>query len=141
MRKQDYLHEAYRQLNNSVHYKKLTEDPTGNFANEVKSTVTKMFQKGSFNKQVMNFLIPSNPRTALFYLLPKAHKPGNPGRPLILWHSYRNISRHVDHLLQPLAAQVPSYIRDTTSFLNKLQIHPNHHLVVYWSHWMLLHYI
>ena len=123
MKKQDYLFEAYRQLNNSEYYEKLTENPTDCFANEVKSTVTKMFQKGSIDQKVLNFLVPSNPRTALLYLLPKIHEPGNPGRPIVssCGTATENISRYVDYFLQHLAAQVPSYIKNTTSFLNKIQ--------------------
>ena len=64
----------------------------------------------------------SNPRTPRFYLLPKVHKPNNPGRPVVSsinCHT-ENISQFVDHHLQPLTKKLTSYIQDTTDFLRKL---------------------
>ena len=67
--------------------------------------------------------MPINPRVARFYLLPKIHKPGNPGRPIVSSNSAptKNISRFVDFFLQPCVTRLPSYIRDTTDFINKLR--------------------
>ena len=55
------------------------------------------------------------------------HKPGNPGRPVISsigCHTER-ISKYVDYHLQPLNQALPSYIKDTTDFLNKLDTLPD----------------
>ena len=118
LNKEDYLSKAYRQLDNTDHYRKLSSDPTATLANDVKQAVLQMFRNDSTDKHAMNFLTPKNPRMAIFYLLSKIHKPGNPGRPIIssCGTATENISKYVDHFLQPLATQVPSYIRDTTDF-------------------------
>ncbi len=65
---------------------------------------------------------PKNPRTARFYHLPKIHKAGHPGRPIVssCGAPTERISEFVDHHLKPLVQQTPSYIRDTTDFLQKL---------------------
>ena len=61
-----------------------------------------------------------NQRHPKFYTL--LHKPAVPGRPVvnsINSHTSR-ISKYVDFHLQPLAQQLPSYIKDTSHFLRKL---------------------
>ncbi|XP_053899191.1 uncharacterized protein LOC128845033 [Malaclemys terrapin pileata] len=63
---------------------------------------------------------PSEPRPGVFHLLPKIHKPGNPGRPIIsgIGTLTAGLSGYLDSLLRPYT---PSYLRDTTDFLRKLQ--------------------
>ena len=61
-------------------------------------------------------------RAGRFYLLPKIHKEGCPGRPVISgWNTpTEKISRFVDHNLRPLVPTINSYIKDTNDFLRKL---------------------
>ena len=68
------------------------------------------------------FLIQSNPKPGRFYILPKIHKTGNPGRPIVSSNSHpsERISQFVDHHLKPLVHTTHSFIKDTTHFLNKL---------------------
>ena len=63
-----------------------------------------------------------NPRARRFYILPKIHKQGNPGRPIISsnGHPTERISEFVDYHLK-LVQTLPSYIKDTTHFLLQLQ--------------------
>ncbi|PIK58362.1 hypothetical protein BSL78_04750 [Apostichopus japonicus] len=62
-------------------------------------------------------------KAARFYLLPKIHKPGNPGRPIISGNGSptEKISLFVDHFIKPLVPQINSYIHDTPDFLRKLE--------------------
>ena len=64
-----------------------------------------------------------NPRAGRLHILPKIHKQGNPGRPIISSnvHSTERISEFVDYHLKPLVQTLPSYIKDTTHFLLQLQ--------------------
>ena len=61
-------------------------------------------------------------RPGRFYTIPKMHKQGHPGRPIVSsnGHPTERISQFVDHHLQPLVIKLPSYIKHTTHFLNKL---------------------
>jgi hypothetical protein len=63
------------------------------------------------------------PRTSNFYLLPKIHKTNNPGRPIVnsIGSPTERISAFIDDTLKPLASQVPSFIKDTTDFLNTIK--------------------
>ena len=56
--------------------------------------------------------------------LPKIHKVNNPGRPIVSSnnHPTERISQFVDFHLKPLVFTIPSYVKDTTDFLNKLAI-------------------
>ena len=62
-------------------------------------------------------------RAARLYLLPKIHKPGNPGRPIVASNgsATENILRSADFFLRPSIIQLPSYNWDTTNFTNKLR--------------------
>ena len=81
--KEDYIKEADRQLIDQTYYQQLTADLTIQHAAEIKKFVNSMATRGLIDKKTKEFLIPYNPRVARFYLLPKIHKPGNPGRPIV----------------------------------------------------------
>ena len=68
-------------------------------------------------------LRPANSRTPIFYMLPKIHKPNNPGRPVIssVNSHTEKLSAYVDEFLRPLAQALPSHIRDTTDFIIRLK--------------------
>ena len=75
-----------------------------------------------------------NPKTPKFYISPKIHKENSPGRPVtntINSHT-SEISRFFNHHLQPLVREIPSYIKDTNDFINKINnfaVPPNSLLV------------
>ena len=64
-----------------------------------------------------------DPKPPKFYTLPKIHKKSNPGRPVISSISCHttNISKYVDHHLQEHVSKLPSYVKDTTDFINKIK--------------------
>ena len=75
-------------------------------------------------------LITNEAKTPKFYTQPKIHKPNNPGRPVISSINCHtaNISKFVDYHLQDHVTKLPSYLKDTTDFINKtkdLQVPPN----------------
>ena len=54
--------------------------------------------------------------------MPKIHKKNNPGRPVISSINCHtsNISKFVDYHLQEHVQNLPSYVKDTTDFINKI---------------------
>ena len=68
-------------------------------------------------------LTPDPPRIPVFYTLTKIHKPTPVGRPIISWCDgpIERISAFVDHLIQPIAQNQASYLKDTTDFLNFIE--------------------
>ncbi len=91
------------------------------FIDKLKTT---MKQDEYITKDTYGYLLPHQPRCSRFYTLPKIHKNRQkpPGRPIVSanGHPTEHISEYVSHVLNPLAFKLPSYIKDTTHFLNKL---------------------
>ncbi|XP_063438424.1 uncharacterized protein LOC134719344 [Mytilus trossulus] len=55
--------------------------------------------------------------------MPKIHKTGNPGRPIVSANSHptEKISEFVDHHLRSHVKELPSFIQDTTDYLKKME--------------------
>ena len=76
------------------------------------------------DQQAYSYLLPRRSRPARLYISPKIHKnkQNPPGRPIVSANSHptENISQFVDSHLNPLVPKLPSYIKDTTHFLKRL---------------------
>ena len=118
----DYVREAERQLNDSKNYKVLAKDPTTTNNDLVNQTIDRFTKEQLINGNIANGLKNPSPRTLQFYISPKMHKEGNPGRPVVssIYFHTANISKYVDHHLQPIVKQIPSYVKDTSDFINKI---------------------
>ena len=121
--KKDYLTEAYRQLNNTNHYQRISDDPTPQIQQQIKTLVKKMHDDQLIDDTTNKFLSPENTtNTPTLYLLPKIHKPDIPGRPIISGCGGPTVklSQYADFILKPLLQNIPSYIQDTTDFLKRI---------------------
>ena len=118
-----YITECLRQLNDSKFYKTLDTDITGDLQKRIQVYAERMHRDDIIDEYTKRFLIQSNPKAGRFYVLPKIHKQGNPGRPIVSsnGHPTERIPQFVDFHLKPLAQTTPSFIKDTTHFLNKLE--------------------
>ena len=120
---EDYIQEAMRQLNDTDHYKKLPNDTTMLHCELVNNTIEKFKKAGKLKDKLADGLKVTEPRTPLFYLLPKIHKKDHPGRPVISsinCHTSK-ISEFVDYQLQPFVQSLSSCVKDTTDFLKKIK--------------------
>ena len=63
------------------------------------------------------------PKLPKLYTLSNMHKKNNPGRPVIssIGCHTANISKYVDYHLQGRVSKLPSYVKDTTDFINKIK--------------------
>ena len=100
----------------------------------VNDTIDRFKKENLLSKKLADGLKSVNPKTPKFYISPKIHKENNPGRPVInsINCHTSEISRFVDHHLQPLVREIPSYIKDTNDFINKIDnfaVPPNSFLV------------
>jgi hypothetical protein len=133
MNKEDYLTEAYRQLNDANYYKKIKDSLIPQNINKLTLLLKSMFNDGFITKKQFDFLSgPTNPRPRQFYMLPKIHK--NPdswtipnrmpqARPIVSdveSESYR-ISQLIESYLTPLSNKHPSYIKNTYDFVEKIR--------------------
>ena len=117
----DYIREAKRQLNDPRNYKVLAKDPTTTYNDLINQAVDRFTKEQLINDNIANGLKYPSPRTPQFYISPKTHKKGKPGRPVVSSINCRtsNISKYVDYHLQLIVKQVPSYVKDTNDFINK----------------------
>ena len=119
----DYIEEAEQQLDNEKFYHKLNYCPTEEHSRLVSSTLHEFANNSELSKEIADGLKPVNAATPRFYLLPKIHKEGNPGRPVVssVNSHTSNISKFVDHHIQPFAKVLRSYVKDTTDILTKIK--------------------
>ncbi len=123
-----YRNEALRQLRNENTYKALASDTTQTIASVVNGFVKNMHRGSIIDEETCKYLLAdkNNVRPAPFYLLPKVHKQGVPGRPVVsgCGTPTERLSHWVDYHLKPLVEKfVPSYIKDTSDFLRSITDH------------------
>jgi hypothetical protein len=124
MDKTDYIKKAMELLDNKNHYRRVYKDFTDDYTTQISDYIKKQVQQNKINKEVAAYITPQQPRTPTFYILPKIHKKGNPGRPIvsaIIDSPTDKISRYLDNIIRPLVPKIPSYIKDTTHILQKLK--------------------
>ena len=119
----DYITKAMRQLDNEEYYKRVEEDLTSEHEQLINQCISHLINNGDLDMDTGQLLRPANSRTPIFYMLPKMHKPNNPGRPVIssVNSHTEKLSAYVDEFLRPLAHALPSHIRDTTDFIIRLK--------------------
>ena len=120
-RKDLYVKEAERQLQNGDFYAALPEKTTCKDNQKVKSLISSFVKDSKLSSEALS-LVCKEPKEPSFYMLPKIHKLNNPGRPIVSACSCPTelISEFVDSVLQPLVASLPSYVKDTNSALQLL---------------------
>ncbi|KAK3090867.1 hypothetical protein FSP39_015326 [Pinctada imbricata] len=121
LNKSDYIDEALRQLSSPSFYEKLDSDPTLEFSSLILSDLTDMKNNNEIDEDVFEYLCPENPGPGQFYLLPKIHKEGIPGRPIVsaIGHPTEKISQFLDYHLKDHVEKLPSYLKDTTDYIKK----------------------
>ncbi|KAJ8037537.1 hypothetical protein HOLleu_18374 [Holothuria leucospilota] len=123
MDKTRYVAEAMRQLGDIGVYVTLDRDPTVDMIKKANNKVKKAHVDGCISDTTLEYLlVDSTAKAGRFYLLPKVHKRGCPGRPVISGCNTptEKISEFVDFHLKSLVPIIPSFVKDTNDFLHKL---------------------
>ena len=99
-----YVNECNRQLNDAKFYRHLDADITNDIAKRVTVYIDKMNADGHIDDETKSYLKPHQPTPGRFYILPKIHKTGNPGRPIVSSNSHptEHISEFVDFHIKTL---------------------------------------
>ena len=118
-----YIKEGHRQLDDTSTYRKLDIDPSPKLESELRKLVNQAAENGTITTDMANYAIPPAYKLARFYLLPKVHKVGVPGRPVVSCSGSltEKVSEIVDHLIKPFLPTIPSYLKDTKDFLSKVR--------------------
>ena len=122
MDKSAYIREAERQLSDDRFDNKSDKDPTKQFSDEITNELNNMYDYGYIDEKTLKYSIPDSPKPGRFYLLPKIHKANNPGRPIVSanGHPTEKISEFVDFHLRQHVEALPSFIKDTTDYLQNM---------------------
>ena len=119
----DYLHEGYRQLQDEKFYLKIPHHITTNISDKIIEQLLRMRSLNLITDKKFDYLNIKNPKEARFYLPPKIHKKGIPGRPIYssIDHPASNISKFVDEHIKKYVPKTKSYVRDTQHFISRLK--------------------
>ncbi|KAK2552411.1 hypothetical protein P5673_026493 [Acropora cervicornis] len=115
---ENYITEAIRQLSNTEYYRKVAKDYTPDHENQIKQCINKLVDNGDLGKLPKA----TDSRAQIFYMLPKVHKPNNPGRPVVssINSHMEKLSAYMDQFLRPLAEKLLPHIKDTTDLIKRL---------------------
>ena len=121
--KGEYEDKMSGQLQNQLHYKSLQEDPTNRHLAVVESWCNKWVRKGEISDKVANWIINKEAKPGVAFGNIKTHKAGNPLRLITscCGTAIENLSAFTEFYLQPLARKFPSFIKDTTDLLNRIE--------------------
>lgn len=112
-------------LKDSNCYRILAGDPTRSFLNDLQEILEWGLDRRVLSKEEYEFLLPKYPIVATFYGLPKVHKGLTPlrGRPIVsgINSLTQNVGVYLDKVLRDFVTSLPSYTRDTTDLLCKLE--------------------
>ena len=99
---------------NAKFYRQLDGDITDTIQQRVTVYIERMFNDGYIDKKTKKYLVQTNVKPGRFYILPKIHKAGNPGCPIVLSNSHP--TEHISHslltttMINPLVSTLDSHI-------------------------------
>nr|XP_054760807.1 uncharacterized protein LOC129267083 [Lytechinus pictus] len=121
-RRELYISESQRQLNNTEFYQGVGKDLTDEHQKKVKDTIDDLVENEALPPSARN-LCQWNPHSPVFYLLPKIHKEGNPGRPIVstIGCPTELISKYLDGIFTPIVSMLKTYVKDSSEALRILE--------------------
>ena len=117
-----YIGKANEQLQDNSFYQKLNVDPTAKHSDIINSAIESFRKQELLSNSTASKLTVNEVRTPQFHVFPKFHKTNMPGRPVVSsveCHPSKT-SKFVDHYLEPHPKSLPSYVKDTSDFINKI---------------------
>ena len=122
MNREDKIHKGQTLLNDINNYRPLEKPMADTTAKRVQRMIESLLQEDHIGDPTAKWLslMPNPPRIPVFYTITKIHKPTPVSRPIISGCNgpTERLSAFVNHLLQPIAQIQPSYLKDTTDFIN-----------------------
>ena len=89
---------------------------------KIQEAIDKGIEEKEISSEIGKALLVPHPTPGRFYILPKVHKEGNPGRPIIGGNGCPTeiISQFVDYHMKDLVSQLLLYVQDDMDFLRKI---------------------
>ena len=107
--------EANRQLCDTDVHQQASSAVVFYVIEEIKDILSRLQKSGVITEDMATYAVPVDSKPARFYILPKVHRTGCPGRPIVsaVGSPTEGLSELVDHFIQPFVPNIPSCIRDT----------------------------
>ena len=123
MDKSEYMERIRKEMEGSKSYMETEGDQTEVAWKKVKKLVNRMHRDGVITKDMKQYLTFVNPKAGSLKGNPKLHKSGAPFRTIVsgINTPTEKMAEVAEYELQEYVLGSPSYIRDTTDFINKLQ--------------------
>ena len=114
-----YIQEANYQLSDNRSYQHLDAGPIQQDQKIVKNTIKDMIASCELPPMAKHLVV-TTLCTSRFYMLPKIHKPNNPGHPIVsaCCCPTENISAYLDEVMAPFVKQLPTYVKDASHALS-----------------------
>ena len=123
MNSRDYWEKLRKEVNDSSTYKPTEGDQTQIIHKKVKTLADNLLKNGYIGKHLHKYLVPTLPKAGYIQGNPKLHKEGAPLRAIISGrgHATQGIAEIAESELSAHVEGQPSYVRDTTDFINKVR--------------------
>ena len=139
--KEVYDAKMKEQLENPLHYEKIDSDPSTEFVDVISQWGKKWLERGQISEEIAQWVTNKNAKPGKAFGTIKTHKEGNPLRLITscCGTAIENLSAFTEFYLKPLAQGLPSFVKDTTHLLqkiedlNKMGPFPKESLLVSWD--------
>ena len=123
MDRQRYIEEGYRKLINTSVYLRTHATAISDIEEDIQHLADQLHIEGVITDGIRHLAIRRNTNPARFCLLPKIHKKGVPGRPVVsaCGSATEGMLEIVDFFLQPYMPTIPSFIKDTDDFIRRIR--------------------
>ena len=120
--KTEYIQRLHKEMTDSGSYEEIPGDLTETATKTVRKLVNRMYKEGVINKDLQKYLIPKYPKNGKLKGNPKLHKDGAPFRTIVSGTNTptERMAEVAEHELNDFVINSPTYIKDTTDFINKL---------------------
>ena len=123
MNTKDYWDGLNREVDDGSTYRPTEGDQTKMIYKKVKLLADRLYKQGYIGKHLHRYLIPPVPKAGFIQGNPKLHKEGNPLRVIVSGrgHATEGIAELAEGELATHIEMQPSYVKDTTDFINKVK--------------------
>ena len=121
--KLEYDSKMHQQLRNPLHYKELEYNPSSDHVALISEWKNKWLAKNQITKEIADWVINKEAKPGKAFGTIKTHKQNNPLRLITscCGTAIENLAAFTEFYLKPLAQKQPSFVKDTTHFLQKIE--------------------
>ena len=119
----EYSDKMLGQLENPLHYRTLYSDPSINSVHIISKWSNNWLLEGQIDKDIANWVVNNKAKPGKAFGTIKTQKDGNPLQLITscCGTAIENLSAFTEYYLEALAQKLPSFIKDTTHLLQKIE--------------------